>query len=451
MSRSCWTLLLLSALAVVFALPALALESVPAPEYHARRTALSAKLNGGAALLFAAEEPQLDLDPYRQDEDFYNLTGWNEPGAALLIEAATATTPYREILFLPAHNLRLEKYTGTKLTAETPNAAHLANADEVRSMTDLPMELSRITIGDSTHYLSNVGGRLYIANDQPRATATIALLSASLANAIPAPSEIRQQIMLLRMTKTPAEIALLKKAADASVAAHMALFKAIRPGVNERSISGLIDYKLKDNGCERPSYASIVGSGPFSTTLHYSANGRTMQAGDLVVVDAAGEFSMYASDITRTYPVSGHFTARQREIYDIVLGAQNAARQAFIAGKSWLGNVLQRDTPDPNDLDKIAFDYINTHGKDLHGQPLGKYFVHSLGHSVGIGVHDPYDYTKPLLPGSVFTIEPGIYIPEENLGVRIEDTFYVNADGTLGDFHAALAHTADEVEAAMKH
>ena len=175
-----------------------------------------------------------------------------------------------------------------------------------------------------------------------------------------------------------------------------------------------------------------------------------MQAGDLVVIDAAGEYSMYASDITRTYPVSGHFTPRQREIYDIVLGAQNAARQAFVAGRSYMGNILLRDTANSDDLDKVAFDYINTHGKDLHGQPLGKYFVHGLGHSVGIGVHDPFDYTKPMVPGSVFTIEPGIYIPEENLGVRIEDVVYVDANGKLIDFQESLPHTADDVEAAMK-
>jgi Xaa-Pro aminopeptidase len=436
---------------VLLTLPALALESVPAPEYHARRAALAAKLNGGAALIFAADAAALDFDPYRQDEDFYYLTGWNEPGAALVIEAPAANGGrYREILFLPTRNLRLEKYTGIKLDAATPNATQRANVDEVRPMTELPAELDRITVGDPTHNLSPTAARLFAALDQPHTTAVLDVLAASLGGHIPPASDVRPLITQLRMVKSPAELALLRKAGDASIATHRALFTAIQPGINERAISGLIDYKLKENGCERPSYASIVGSGPNSTTLHYSANSRTMQAGDVVVIDAAGEYSMYASDITRTYPVSGHFTPRQREIYDIVLGAQNAARQAFVAGKSYMGNTLQRDKDDPNNLDKVAFDYINTHGKDLHGEPLGKYFVHGLGHSVGIGVHDPFDYTKPMVPGSVFTIEPGIYIPEENLGVRIEDVVYVDANGKLIDFQESLPHTADDVEAAMK-
>lgn len=440
----------ISFFALLTSVPSVALETQSPAEYHARRGALAAKLSGGFGLIFAAEEAQLDLDPYRQDEDFFYLTGWNQPGAALLIEAATATSPYREILFLPARSLRREKYTGIKVDAATPDASKLAGVDEVLSMTELPTELSRLSTGDASHYLSAAAAHVFTATDQTRAAAVLDFTAANLGSPLPAPSNIRTLTLQLRMVKSAAEIVLLRKAGDASMAAHLALFQAIKPNVNERSMSGLIDYKLKENGCERPSYASIVGSGPNSTILHYSANSRTMLAGDLVVVDAAGEFSMYASDITRTYPVSGHFTPRQREIYDIVLGAQNAAREAFVSGKSVLGTVLQRDIANPDNLDRVAFAYINSHGKDLHGEPLGKYFVHGLGHSVGIGVHDPFDYTKPMGPGSVFTIEPGIYLPEEKLGVRIEDVFYVDMSGKLIDFQESLPHTADAVEAMMK-
>jgi len=156
---------------------------------------------------------------------------------------------------------------------------------------------------------------------------------------------------------------------------------------------------------------------------------------------------MYASDITRTVPVNGHFSPRQREIYNIVLGAQQAAMEAFVAGKS---TINDRDRKDPNSLDTAAYNYIDSHGKDLHGQPLGKYWLHGLGHMVGIDVHDPADYPAVLKPGMVFTIEPGLYIPEEKLGVRIECDFLVGQDGKLIDLDAALPHTADEVEAAMK-
>ena len=175
-----------------------------------------------------------------------------------------------------------------------------------------------------------------------------------------------------------------------------------------------------------------------------------MEKGDVVVIDEAGEYSMYASDITRTMPVDGHFTARQKAIYDIVLGAQRAAAAAFAAGRFRLGSVYDRTNPAVTDsLDKVAYEYINTHGKDLHGESLGKYFVHGLGHPVGIDVHDPYDPKTPIDKGWVFTIEPGIYIPEEKLGVRIEDVFYVDGNGRLVDLIETLPHETGMIEAAM--
>jgi len=198
------------------------------------------------------------------------------------------------------------------------------------------------------------------------------------------------------------------------------------------------------------SYAPIVGSGENATTLHYSENSAVMKKGDVVVIDAAGEYSMYAADITRTMPVDGRFTARQREIYEIVLGAQRAAAAAFVAGKFRLGNVTARGAEVTDTLDKVAYDYINSHGKDLHGAPLGKYFLHGLGHSVGIDVHDPMNPETKLDKGMVFTIEPGVYIPEERIGVRIEDTYYVDAEGRLVDLEASLPHEPTEVESAMR-
>jgi Xaa-Pro aminopeptidase len=177
--------------------------------------------------------------------------------------------------------------------------------------------------------------------------------------------------------------------------------------------------------------------------LHYSEDDAPIKNGDLVVMDVGGEYSMYATDITRTLPANGKFTARQREIYDIVLGAQRAAEAAFQPGKSAIGRTAE------SSLHRVAYDYINTHGKDLRGQPLGKYFIHGLSHYVGLNVHDPGDAAAPLKPGAVFTIEPGIYIPEEKLGVRIEDIYYVDASGKLVNLTANLPHTADEVERAM--
>ena len=426
-----------------------ALDRQQTADYRARRVELANKLNGGIAVLFAAEEPLLDFMPYRQDEDFYYLTGWNEPGAALLIEApqpAQGTHPartYREIIFLPSRNLRLELYTGVKLDAATPNAPQVAGVDEVKSMTDLATTLNQLAAENRV-----VMRNIWSEADTEQAKALMQWTATTLGmDSAPPFADIRTPVNQLRETKDAGELALLHKASDASVQAQLAMMKSVHPGQKERTVAGIIIEKLMENGCERPSYAPIVGSGEKSTELHYSDNSQTMQPGDVVVVDAAGEYSMYASDITRTVPVSGHFTARQREIYDIVLGAQKAAMEGFVAGKSHLNDPQHKY---PDSLDTIAFTYMNTHGKDLHGEPLGKYFIHGIGHSVGINVHDPYDYSQPIQKGMVFTIEPGIYIPEEKIGVRIEDVFYADQDGKLVDLTEALPKDPEAVEKAMR-
>ena len=438
--------LLILLLLTVAAPFAQALEKQPPSVYRARRVALAEKLQGGAAVLFAATEPLLDFMPYRQDEDFYYLTGWNEPGAALLIlsDAPNAAQPrrYREVLFLPTRNLRMEKYTGVKLDAATPNAAQTAGVDEVLPMTEFPSQLNKLISADR-----RLAANLWMQPDAAQAKALLGWTSATLGDGTtPVAHDVTSLTMQLRVVKDAGELALLKKASDASITAQRAMMRSTKPGVTERAIAGKIIAKLMEEGCERPSYASIVGAGINSTTLHYSENSATLADGDVMVVDAAGEYSMYASDITRTVPVNGHFTARQREIYDVVLGAQRAAAAAFVAGKS---TINDREHRDPNSLDTVAWNYIHDHGKGLHGEPLSDYWIHGLGHMVGINVHDPANYPAVLKPGMVFTIEPGVYIPEEKIGVRIEDVFVVGQDGKLIDLVAALPHTAEEVEAAM--
>jgi Xaa-Pro aminopeptidase len=436
-------------LAVFLVSDSYALERQPTAIYHARREALAQKLDGGIAILFAANEPPLEYQEYRQDEDFYYLTGWNEPGAALLIEAPTEAhgnvpaRPYREVMLLPIRNLRMERYTGAKLDAAAPDAPKVTGVDEVKSMSELPQILSSLA-GKDRAALYRIWSQTDITQSKPLLNWTAVTLGDADA---PEFQDVRQPVAQLRAVKDAGEVALIRKATDASVTAQFAMIHAVKPDVSERSIQGLIYKTLLDNGCERPSYPPIVGSGLNSTVLHYSTNENVMKSGDVVVVDAAGEYSMYASDITRTLPIDGHFTARQREIYEIVLGAQRAAEAAFVAGKS-RENDPQHKYADS--LDTIAWNYMNEHGKDLHGEPLGKYFIHGIGHLVGIDVHDPYDYSKPLEKNMVFTIEPGIYIPEEKIGVRIEDIYYADSDGKLVQLTKSLPHTADEVEAEMK-
>ena len=423
----------------------LALDRQPNADYHARREALAKKV-GGVVVLFAPMESEgpNDLYGFRQEDNFYYLSGLTEPGSALLIATAAEgkadkpARPYTEILFLPARNLTQEKWTGPKLGPENPDAPKITGFDHVADMAKLPEEVIHVLPpGTRAVIYTDVAG-----HDQISAS-TEPLKFLKNVNSFLTFQDVKPMIDSLRTTKDAGEVALIRKAVDASVVAHFAAFKAVKPDVTEREISALMQYQWGKRGCERPAYAPIVGSGYYSTVLHYSEDSNVMKSGDVVVIDAAGEYSMYASDITRTLPINGHFTARQREIYDIVLGAQQAAESAFRSGKS----TMKRDVPDS--LYEVARNYTKTHGKDLHGETLEKYFIHGLGHPVGLNVHDATDHDVPLGPGQVFTIEPGIYIPEENLGVRIEDDYYVDPDGKLIKLSAALPSRAEDVEREM--
>ena len=408
--------------------------------------ALSKKLNGGVAVLFAATEAEGPnaIYGFRQDNDFFYLTGWAEPGAAVVIAPAveaTGDTParaYTEVLFLPAHNLTQEKWTGPKLGADDPKAAEITGFDRVASLEQMHDLLLEIVPQPRAVIYSAMAE----APETTPSTAPLEWLKRS--NAFPNYVSfvgVEDKIAELRKHKDGGEIERIRHATEASMAGHRAAMQAMRPGLFEYQMAALMQYKYMDGGCERPAYAPIVGSGFYSTVLHYSEDSHQIHDGDVVVMDVAGEYAMYASDITRTLPANGHFTPRQREIYNVVLGAQRAAMQAVVAGKSTLGKT------EANSLYQIAYDYINTHGKDLHGAPLGKYFIHGLGHRVGLEVHDVG--SGPLDKGDVFTVEPGIYIPDEKIGVRIEDIVMLDESGKLVNLTAELPHTAEEVEAAM--
>ena len=432
---------------IVTCLPAVGRERQPNSDYRARRQKLAAKLDGGVALLCAppeAEGPN-DLYGYVPESNFYYLTGWGEPGAAVLVAPETPAKgdnpahPYTEVLFLPQRNYSQERWTGPKLGPDSPNAAQVTGFDRVESLDQMRAEFVK---------LFPAGVKVYTdvpaAGEESNSTKPLAWLSNANAFAVRTSfADVRPLLDSLRVIKDAGEVELIRKATNASIAAQFAAIRTIKPGITEREVSAVLQYEWDKRGCERPAYAPIVGSGINSTVLHYSDDSGTIQNGDIIVMDAAGEYSLYASDITRTVPANGKFTPRQREIYEIVLGAQQAAIAAFQSGKSH----LQKGQADS--IYDAAYNYINTHGKDLHGEPLGKYFIHGLGHYVGLNVHDAGDYSIPLGAGMVFTIEPGIYIPEEKIGVRIEDMFYVDQNGKLIRLTESLPQAPEEIERLM--
>jgi Xaa-Pro aminopeptidase len=254
--------------------------------------------------------------------------------------------------------------------------------------------------------------------------------------------DIRASIDALRQIKSTGELAFLKEAIELSLDAQLKAMRMMRPGLYEYQVAAKMVEVHAMGGSEAEGYAPIVGAGPNSTALHYDKLSRKMEDGDIVVMDVGAQYSGYSADITRTIPANGKFTARQREIYDIVLGAQNAALAALKPG-TYFNCKAKGDG-----IFKIAYDYINTHGKDLHGKQLGQYFIHGLGHHIGLNVHDPGDYCRAFEPGMVVTVEPGIYIPEESLGVRIEDDVLITETG-YKLLSERLTRDPDEIEKIM--
>jgi len=398
-------------------------EREPKSTYAARRASLAGQVDGPVVLWgFTGREEYSQSYIFTQEDNFYYLTGHNEEGAGLIIlpseKHSSSWDGPREILFLPPKNAFNEKWNGVRLSPTDAGIESTTGLPAVKSFSEM-----RILVEKLASLYPNLYTILPYEKENggyPHEKAVVDWLK------LVAPEaklkDIRPQVETLRHIKSAGEIAFLQKAIDLSLDAHVAAMKMMHPGLFEYQIAAKMTEVHAMGGSEAEGYAPIVGAGPNSTALHYDKLDRKIQDGDIVVLDVGAQYSGYSADITRTLPANGKFTPRQREIYEIVLGAQNAAIAAIKPGANFC-----RD--DKKSLFNIAYDYINTHGKDLHGKSLGQYFIHGLGHPIGLDVHDPGGPCIPFVPGMVVTIEPGIYIPEENLGVRIEDDFLITETG----------------------
>ena len=430
-------------------------EERETPEaYQSRRAAIQERLNDGIVVLFGNTE-NTGAEAYhrfRQESNFYYLTGYNEPGAVLLLAPPLRDrrSPFweefsrlpRELLFLPPRDLEQERWTGPKLDPYDPAApaqtGFLANDAVVKGTEQLAKEIRQFSTGYPVVYtlLPDAHGNGAEGLKKENLEKLRTLLP--FANF----KDVRRAVGALRQVKSPSELTLIQRATGCTIDGLQAAAHELRPGLFEYEIAALLKYTFEREGCLGLAFDPIVGSGLRSTILHYTRNDGHMDAGDLVVMDVGAEYGHYASDITRTFPVNGRFTPRQREIYEIVLEAQKAAMQAVKPGMRLSG----RGT---DSLYQIAYNYINTHGKDRHGNSLGRYFIHGLSHHVGLDVHDAGDFTTPLEEGMVITVEPGIYLPEESLGVRIEDMVLVTKTGYVL-LTAKLPREVDEIEGLMK-
>ncbi|HTA59612.1 MAG TPA: Xaa-Pro peptidase family protein [Candidatus Baltobacteraceae bacterium] len=420
-------------------------EREPNSVYSQRRAKLAAAADAPIVLTgLNGREEDSQAYVFAQEENFYYLTGHNEEEAGLILlppaDSKARKDDFegpREILFLPSKNPAKEKWNGVRMSPSDPGIQARTGFADVRPFSEMRATIERLTkfypaFFTILSYEKELGGYPH-----ERETVEWLKLAAPRANL----KDIRGDIIDLRLVKGPTEIGLLRQAIDLSLDAHFAAIKMMRPGLWEYQVAAKMVEVHAMGGSEAEAYAPIVGAGPNSTALHYDNLGRKIQEGDIVVMDVGAQYAGYAADITRTVPANGRFTPRQREIYEIVLGAQNAAMAALKPGADMCRKGKQS-------LYKISYDYINSHGKDLNGKPLGQYYIHGLGHNIGLDVHDPGDSCKPLVPGQVVTMEPGIYIPEENLGVRIEDDVLITETG-YELLSRRLPRTADEIEKIM--
>ena len=450
--------ILLVGLAVAF--PAAAQqrrEREPNSAYAQRRAKLAAQVDGPILLVgYTGREEESQSYVFAQEENFYYLTGHNEEGAALLLLPGGKTWVPKpetrekmklstvdgglapEILFLPAKDRRKEVWNGVRMSPEDPDIKPKTGFGTVLPYSELRaiMEVLALefpTVYTILPYQRELGG-------YPHEKEVVDWLK----QAVPQETskDIRGNITDLRVIKSPTEVAMLRQAIDLSLDAQLEAMKMMRPGLWEYQVAAKMVEVHAMGGSEAEAYAPIVGAGPNSTALHYDKLSRKIEDGDIVVMDVGAQYSGYAADITRTIPANGKYTPRQREIYDIVLGAQNAALAALKPG------MIMGCRDKKNSLFNVAYNYINSHGKDQRGKPLGQYFIHGLGHNIGLNVHDPGDSCRPLQPGMVVTVEPGVYIPEENLGVRVEDDVLVTDTG-YELLNRKLPRDADEIEKIM--
>jgi Xaa-Pro aminopeptidase len=448
LQSGCGTLILLVLASLPFAPHTAAQqrrEREPNSSYAQRRAKLAAAVDAPIVLTgLTGREEDAQAYVFAQEENFYYLTGHNEEEAGLILlppgDSKAKKDDFqgpREILFLPAKNPGKQKWNGVRMSPSDPGIqAHTGFAD-VRPFAEMRATIEKLARFYPAFYTilpyeKELGG-------YPHERETVDWLKL----AVPQVNlrDIRTNITDLRLIKSTTEIAFLRQAIDLSLDAHFAAFKMMRPGLWEYQVAAKMVEVHAMGGSEAEAYAPIVGAGPNSTALHYDKLGRKIEDGDIVVMDVGAQYSGYAADITRTVPANGKFTPRQREIYDIVLGAQNAALAGLKPGADMCRKGKQS-------LYKISYDYINSHGKDQNGKPLGQYFIHGLGHNIGLDVHDPGDSCKPLMPGQVVTVEPGIYIPEENVGVRIEDDVLITETG-YELLSSKLPRSADEIEKIM--
>ena len=406
--------------------------------FAARRRRLAEKAGADVIIIPAAHEATRSRDtefPFRQDSDFLYLTGFPEPDAIAVLRPGHEK-PY--VLFVRPRDREREIWTGFRAGAE--GAVEKYGADEAHALSEWPRLLPEL--------LSNQP-RVSVRLGQDAAVdkaviETIDQLRQRGRQGIEAPAELRDPSVALadmRLFKGPEEIPFLQQAADITVAGHIAAMQQTRPDMMEFEIQALLEYEFRRRGAAAPGYGSIVAGGANATILHYVENAARMADGDLLLIDAGAEYQGYTGDVTRTFPIGRTFEGAAREVYEIVLAAQEAALAASLPGQT-LDAVHQAAvrtlTQGLRDLGVLEGEVDGL----IEQQAYRPFYMHGTSHWLGLDVHDVGTYkldgkARALEPGMVYTVEPGLYFhadsaaPERlhGIGIRIEDDILITDQG----------------------
>ena len=426
--------------------------------YTARRARLASQMGEGVALIATAPERVRNRDshyPYRFDSYFYYLTGFIEPEAVLVIVAGK--TP-RSILFCRNRDPEREIWDGFRYGPEA--ARELFGFDEAHAIGELDGAAPKL-LEDQPSLYYPVGSA---ADWDARIIGWLNVVRARARTGVTAPTRLQDVRVLLddmRLMKDAHEVGVMRRAARIAAAAHRRAMQAARPGRMEYEIEAELLHEFRHNGAQFPAYSPIVASGANACVLHYVANDARLGKGDLLLIDAGCELDGYASDITRTFPVDGRFSAAQRSVYELVLAAQAAAISTVRAGAAWnephdaAVRVLAQGMLDlkllSGSLDEV-----------LEKETYKRFYMHRTGHWLGLDVHDAGEYKRAgqwrkLEPGMALTVEPGLYIraaddvpePLRDIGVRIEDDVVVT-DGGCEVITAEAPKRVEDIEALMR-
>ncbi len=408
--------------------------------FEQRRKRFMSHMHDGVAVFFAApirkRNNDVDYD-YRQDSDFYYLTGFEEPESVCILAPSNPVQQYT--LFVLPRDPQKETWTGIRNGVE--GAIKNFGANRAHTINELT--------GVLPQFLQNNQRLYYSINRNPEADRivfnTIDQVREMHRTGIYPPHEIIDPLEILsemRLIKTPEDLEILQKAIDLSVKGHIAAMKSSKPGKFEYEIQAVIEYIFRTGGSTRNGYPCIVGSGPSTCILHYTTNNRKMEDGDFLLIDAGAEFGYFTGDVTRTYPVNGRFSSQQKAVYEIVLEAQKKAIQMVRPGNTFM--QVHDVTVKILTEGLVSLGLLKgTTEENIEKEEYKKYFMHRTSHWLGMDVHDVGKYRKNgewrvLQEGMVLTVEPGLYIGANddieafrNIGIRIEDDVLVTSEGPV--------------------